>query len=94
VNPKGGRGEVQRARYTGEAHQRWIIDGQAGGYINTLTNLALDIGSDPQRGPYMIQWAFHRRRNQVFDFNAGTGKIQSRDGRFLGVNGPVARNHR
>jgi hypothetical protein len=71
-------------------HQQWRHAPGAGPFICVGSNLCLDIGRDANRGPNIIQWEFHGSWNQIFDYNPITLKIQSRDGRFLDVKGPVA----
>jgi hypothetical protein len=83
-------GVIQLAPYTGSQQQQWIIDPNTCGYICAGSNRGMDIGSDPRRGPNMIQWEFHRSPNQTFDYDPNTLKIRSRDGRFLDVNGSIS----
>jgi hypothetical protein len=89
-NSQRDGGIVQLGIYTGALNQQWIIDQPTGKFVCVGSNLCLDIGKDPRRGPNMIQWKRKRGRNQIFDYNPDTMKIQSGDNRFLDINGPIS----
>jgi hypothetical protein len=74
---------VQLGGYTGQSNQQWIIDDCNGSILSASSGLALDIGSDPNRGQNMIQWPFHFNGNQVFDYYPGTLTLQARTGLVL-----------
>jgi hypothetical protein len=86
-------GTIQLAVYTGAVQQQYLIDPSPdarGAIVCAGSHLCLDIGKDSRRGPNIIQWSWRKARNQIFDYNPDTLKIQSGDGRFLDVNGAIA----
>jgi hypothetical protein len=71
--------------FTGAPNQQWSIQPDQGAFINACSNLALDVGRDSKRGPNLIQWSYHGRGNQVFDYDFYSKKLRSRLGGVIDV---------